>query len=329
MFNHKLSSKTDNLKFASLPFPKGSAIFAPMEGVTNATYRRIIRNLYPAWDALCADFIRIPSNGIYPLKYLIKHIGTHVLENPAELQRTMVQILTSPAGKTFETISQLMDLGVHWLDLNIGCPSGTVVKHGGGSSWLKKPQELISLVGKIREMHPHFFTVKMRLGFDTPEHFLSLVKSFENIGVDALIIHARTREQMYSTPADWNYFKIAADEATIPIIANGDIWTLEDKERVLSETKCHSVMIARGALKCPWLPQVCHFPTDKKYQIQKYFQALIQTWHDEEMVESTIVKKIKELSRYLYEDVTEGEQIKRAILLSKNLTEQQGYIYAE
>jgi tRNA-dihydrouridine synthase len=322
MFNLKLNKPT-----AKLPFPLHSMIFAPMEGVTNATYRRVIRSLYPEWDALCADFIRVPSNGLYPTKFLIKHIGKDVLENSKELQKTMVQILTSPVGRTFDTVQQLVDLGVYWLDLNIGCPSGTVVKHQGGSYWLKETAKLFELVQNIRALHPHFFSVKMRIGFENSDNFLHILKEFEALGVDAITVHARTREQMYSTPADWSYIKAAVETVQIPIIANGDIWTIEDKEKVIQQTGCHSAMIARGALKCPWLPQKMNAMAEKKIAIAKYFHALTEAWQLEDVHEVNIVKKIKELSRYLYEDVEGGENLKRQILLSKNFEEQKRYIY--
>lgn len=325
MFNHKLNKTTDKL-----PFKKGSVIFAPMEGVTNATYRRVIRNLYPEWDALCADFIRIPSNGLYPTKYLIKHIGSFLVEDANykdEFKRTMVQILTSPLGKTEDCVQQLVDLGVYWLDLNIGCPSGTVIKHRGGSFWLKDVVTLLALVENIRKIHPHFFSVKMRLGFESSDTFLEIIKGLEKIGVDAITVHARTREQMYSIPADWSFIKEAVDASSIPIIANGDIWTVEDKQKVLALTGCHSVMIARGALKRPWFPNSANQSINTKSEIQKYFSALVKAWQEADVPERNIVKKIKEFSRYIFEDLDNGDKIKRSILLAKNYQEQERTIY--
>lgn len=322
MFNHKLNNPiTVNTLNSKIPFKENSFLFAPMEGVTSSIYRKVIRKLYPEWDALCADFIRVPSNGVYPTKYLQKHIGHELLQDQVELNRTMVQILTSPIGKCLETVQQLVDLGVSWLDLNIGCPSGTVVKHRGGSFWLKTPSELFSLVSAIRKIHPHFFSVKMRLGFETSENFLDVLKGLEAVGVDAITVHARTRQQMYSTPADWSFITQAVQAVSIPIIANGDIWSLADAKRMFELTGCHSVMVARGALKSPWMVSAKNESFDYSSEIKRYFFALIQAWQENHYPDSTITKKIKELSRYIFDEMQDGSKIKRSILLSSN------YIY--
>lgn len=318
MFNHKLNKQTDNSVHSRLPFKKNSILFAPMEGVTNYTYRKVIRKLYPQWDALCADFIRVPSNGLYPLKYLKKHIGTELLDDKEELSKTMVQVLTSPLGKCLETIQQLIDLGVTWIDLNIGCPSGTVVRHKGGSYWLKAPVDLLKLVEAIRKIHPHFFSVKMRIGFEDSNCFIPILQGLESCGVDAVTVHARTREQMYSTPANWNFITEAVQHVSLPIIANGDIWTLSDAQKVMTQTGCHSAMIARGALKCPWLHTYNSHPEQYLAEVKRYFFSLIQAWQEIELPETTITKKIKELSRYIFEDIEHGVEIKRSLLLAPN-----------
>lgn len=322
MFNHKLNKPiTDNsLTHSNLPFAKDSIIFAPMEGVTNYNYRKVISKIYPEWDALCCDFIRIPSNGLYPLKYLIKHIGAPLLASH-EIKKTMVQILTSPIANTIDTVLQLKDLGIYWLDLNLGCPSGTVVKHQGGSYWLKNPKAIFQLVEKIRIIHPFFFSIKMRVGFEDDQNFLEIIQGLEKIGVDAITIHARTRQQMYSTPADWKYIAMAAANVSIPIIGNGDLWTKEDCKRMLNQTGCHSVMVARGALKSPWLPQM-NSTTNISFEIKRYFDNLVKVWQENEVFEKNMVKKIKELSRYLFEDMDNGASIKRSILLAANYQEQ-------
>lgn len=301
-----------------------SLIFAPMEGVTTASYRKVIRKLYPLWDILCTDFIRIPSNGLYPIKFLRRHIGEHVLNDINELQHTMVQILTAPQGITIETVKQLQDLGVQWLDLNVGCPSGTVVKHRGGSYWLNHLDDLLILIEKIRTNYRGFFSVKTRLGFETSENFLHMIKSWENVGVDAITVHARTRAQLYSAQANWNFIKEAHQLLKIPVIGNGDLWTRADVTSRINNNMCHSAMIARGALKSPWLAQFNNDLSEKerRIQISKYFQALNDAWDEEGMDESKKIKKIKEFSRYIFEEIEFGAQIKSKILLTSSFKNQ-------
>jgi tRNA-dihydrouridine synthase len=258
------------------------------------------------------------------MKFIRRHIGEHVLDDQDELKKTMVQILTSPIGKTEETISQLQDLGIHWLDLNIGCPSGNVVKHHGGSYWLKNLDALYILVRKIRSLHGNFFSIKMRIGFDSTENFLESVKCLEDLGVDAITVHGRTREQMYSEVANWDLIQQASENVKIPIIGNGDLWNRKDISKRFEQTSCHSLMIARGALKTPWL--ACYeFDLEKverMKEISRYFSSLIEAWSSEDMDEKYICKKIKELSRYIFEDSVNGPQIKRSLLLAGSFTEQ-------
>ena len=101
---------------SNFPLAPHSLMFAPMEGITDDTYRKVIGTLYPEWDSFSCDFLRVPNPNPYPLKHVRKHFGDHF---PEELKaKSIYQILTSPGAFLKETVEQVRDLGFHWIDLN-------------------------------------------------------------------------------------------------------------------------------------------------------------------------------------------------------------------
>ena len=237
----------------NIPFKEKSLFFAPMEGVTDECYRNVITTLYPDWDYVSTDFLRIPTVGTYPKKHLIKHFGQNVYNNKMLKDKTIYQILTSSTAYTEEHISRINALGVNWLDINLGCPSKTVCKNQGGSYLLSDIKEMSRIISIIRSNFKGIFTAKIRVGYRDDKSFETILKTLESLGIDAITIHARTRDELYKGVAKWQYVKHAVKMVNIPIIGNGDIWTVKDIHDYYDYTDCHSIMVARGALKTPWL----------------------------------------------------------------------------
>ncbi len=306
-------------------FQKGQILFAPMEGITNSLYRRVVYDLYPEWDYFACDFLRIPTTSQYPKKHLIKHFGREHLDGPFK-DKTMYQVLTSENAKTKETIIDLNQLGFKWIDLNLGCPSKTVVKNHGGSYLLKTPKILDRILGEIRQNHDKFFSVKIRIGFEDDSVFEENIKLFSKHQVDAITIHGRTREELYKGKANWDYFKKAKEFTDIPIIGNGDIWTISDISNCYSYTDCDSLMIARGALKRPWLAKfyyqnIKETEENSKAEIKSYLFKIHEEYLRDEIKEKKILSFLKGLVRYLFDDLTSGEVLKRTCLRSQSLKE--------
>ena len=131
------------------PLRPHSLMFAPMEGATDEYYRNVIHALYPEWDTYSCDFLRVPSTNPYPLKHIKKHYGESFLNSEKLKSKTIYQILTSPNAYTKETVIGISQLGVDWIDLNLGCPSKTVCKNKGGSYLLDHHQELKIILKEI------------------------------------------------------------------------------------------------------------------------------------------------------------------------------------
>lgn len=167
----------------------------------------------------------------------------------------MFQILTSHKAFTLEMVKQIEELKFPWLDMNIGCPSNTVCKNRGGSFLLTDLPSLKNLVRTIRQNFPGRFSCKIRIGYHDTDQFEDSIRMLNDEGVELITVHARTRDDMYKNPARWDFISKAVKISKVPIIGNGDIWKTDDINRMLQETGCHAVMIARGALKAPWTPK--------------------------------------------------------------------------
>lgn len=315
----------------TLPFTEKSLLFAPMEGITDPLYRKAVMKLYPEWDRFSTDFLRIPGNGHYSEKKIIEHVGREIFNNSELMGKTTFQILTSAKANIEHTVKQIEGLGITHLDLNLGCPSRKVNSHGGGSFLLSNLEELKVVLEKIRRNFPHRFTVKMRIGYRNDELFEQSLKLIEDQGADAVILHARTRDQLYKGIADWSYIKKAVEILNIPLIGNGDVWNTQDIDRLYEQSNCHSIMVARGAMKTPWLAKVKKHNLNDSLALRlellpEYFFELKNVYSEAGWSEDQILKRYKALSRYLFDDFPDHEEMKKKFMRSKALKEFETYL---
>ncbi len=305
-----VDQSTNNLK-------KRPVFYAPMEGVTGPVFRELIQKLYPEWDFLCTDFLRVPGAGKYPNKHIIKHFGRKQFEDEEVKKKTIFQILTSDKAYTEHLVQQINDLGFQYLDLNLGCPSKTVCKNRGGSFILSDMELLKTIIKKVRTHFHGHFSVKIRTGFQDDSLFSEIIKIIEGEGAQRLTIHGRTREQLYKGRASWSYIKQAKETVSIPVIANGDIWTVDDISHCIEQTNCDGTMIGRGALKAPWLASKRDKSTlkaDIKFFFAHYKNILV----DSECSENFQLRRFKSLTRYMFDDLQESSGIKSRLYRSQS-----------
>lgn len=305
-----------------------SLFFAPMEGITDHYYRNMIFNNYPEWDYMACDFLRIPSVGVYPDKHILKHYGKIAYENKPQKDKTIYQILTSENALTQVHIQKISQLGFKWLDINLGCPSKTVCKNKGGSFLLSELEILKTIIRTIRANFPDTFTAKIRVGYKDDENFINILKLLEDEGVDAITIHGRTRDQLYKGVANWDYIKKAVRAVSIPIIGNGDIWSLEDIEKYYDYTEAHSIMMARGALKTPWIARLYkenikeETPEIRVKELKKYFTNLYaEIDQSEKLNDLGKIRRLKSVCRNIFDPLENSDMIKKRFLLSKTKEE--------
>jgi len=307
---------------------------APMEGITDANFRHTVDRAYPEWSYYNTDFLRIPSTGIYRKEKVLTHFGKSIWNKESLRHKTGYQILAATNSKTLEHLELINELRILHLDLNVGCPSKKVNGHCGGAYLLKDLKALEFIVKLIREAYPHFFSVKIRVGYDDDKNFKDVIKLLNDCGADAITIHGRTRKQKYLGRADWSYIKWAVKNSAVPIIGNGDVWTVEDAINIFDETDCYSVMLGRGAMKTPWFPQIFEKYKDKPYamieevllnerkeQANYFFHLLENSYRLSGVPDENILKRLKALSRYMFDDFHHAEKIKRELLRSIELSQ--------
>lgn len=317
-------------KTPHIPFKKGSLLFAPMEGVTDLPFRLSIMELYPEWDYLSTDFLRLPSNGKFSLKKFIEHIGEPVLNDALKLEKTSFQILGNSNVDYHHNVKIIRDLNIPHLDLNLGCPSPKVNKHKGGAYLLSDLERLRVILETIRENYPHHFSAKIRLGFNDTENFDEIIEVLEECGVDSITIHGRTRLQLYKGVADWSFIKKAVSLAKVPVVGNGDVFDIQSIEDAFA-SGCHSIMLGRGALTTPWLPGLfkehlegstfneVYLQQIRKDHLKDLIFKLTDKYIHYQKSEGFILGRLKQLVRYLIVDFDQSKDLSSQLLRTSDL----------
>lgn len=231
-----------------------SLILAPMEGVTDAPMREFLTRS-GHFDYCVSEFIRVSAH-VLPAKVFLRHIPE--LNTGAFTSSgipVQVQLLGGDPVLLAESALSAIEAGAIGIDLNFGCPAPTVNRHDGGATLLKYPHRIEAIVRAVRDAVPDKFPVsaKMRLGFDDPSMIDENARRAEQGGASWITIHGRTKTQGYQPPAYWQPIGRVKRALSIPVVANGEIFTLEDFKRCREETGSLHFMIGRGALAVPTL----------------------------------------------------------------------------
>lgn len=223
-----------------------AAVLAPMAGVTDTLFRRVIRGL-GACGLLMTEFTSsegITRSAAKTLRYLYFQEDEHPIT--AQLFGANPQVMA-------EAARMVEDLGYDAVDINLGCPAKKVVKCGG-SGLLRDLPLLGEIFRTVRAAVRIPLTIKLRAGWDENSIVaVEVAKMAEDIGVEGVAVHPRTRTQGYAGAADWSIISAVKQAVKIPVIGNGDVNTPEDAERMFRETGCDAVMIGRAAATNPWI----------------------------------------------------------------------------
>ncbi|MDY4561675.1 MAG: tRNA dihydrouridine synthase DusB [Peptostreptococcus porci] len=219
---------------------------APMAGVTDLPFRLICKRfgcglLYTEMinaKALCYDDANTK-----------KMLNIMDEEHPVA-----VQIFGSEPEFMGKAAKILNDYPNEILDINMGCPAPKVVKNGDGSALMRNPELAKKVLSSVVENSSKPVTLKIRKGWDDNSvNALEIALIAQAVGVDAITIHGRTREQYYAGNADWDIIKLIKDNVDIPVIGNGDVTSIEDAIKIKNDTNCDAIMIGRGAQGNPWI----------------------------------------------------------------------------
>ncbi|PMR82264.1 tRNA dihydrouridine synthase [Halomonas urumqiensis] len=235
-----------------------------MEGVIDAHTRDLLTR-QPGFDWTVTEFVRVVDTRLPPRVFL-KHCpelasAPQRLCTPSGVPVTL-QLLGSHPAALAANARQALALGATSLDLNFGCPAKLVNRHDGGASLLRDPRRVRAAVAAVHDAVGDAIpvTAKIRLGFADRRLALACAMAAEQGGAQQLVVHGRTRNEGYRPPAHWEWIGRIRQRLSIPVVANGDIWTLEDYWKARTLSGCRDVMLGRGALADPWLaPRIRHW----------------------------------------------------------------------
>jgi tRNA-dihydrouridine synthase C len=229
-------------------------LLAPMEGLLDFTLRDILTRV-GGIDRCVSEFIRV-TDTLLPeraFKRIVPELN-HGGRTPAGVP-VRAQLLGSDPHCMAENAARLATLGPAGIDLNFGCPARIVNRHGGGAALLQEPELVGRIVAAVRRAVPADMPVsaKMRLGFHDDALAEECARAVAENGANELVVHGRTKAHGYRPPAYWARIADVRAAVAIPVIANGEIWTLDDARRCKAESGCEGLMLGRGAVADPGL----------------------------------------------------------------------------
>jgi tRNA-dihydrouridine synthase C len=231
-----------------------TVLLAPMEGLLDFVLRDILTRV-GGIDRCVSEFIRI-TDQLLPERVFIR-IVPELLNGsltPAGVP-VRAQLLGSDPSCMAENAARLAEMGSAGIDINFGCPAKIVNRHGGGAALLQDPEAVGRIVAAVRRAVPAGVPVsaKMRLGFNDDAQAEDCAQAIDSAGACELVVHARTKADGYRPPAYWERIADIRQVVRLPVVANGEIWSLADAQRCREVSGCNMLMIGRGAVADPGL----------------------------------------------------------------------------
>jgi len=273
-----------------------------MEGVVDFKMRELLSDL-GGFDLCVTEFIRVVDLTL-PRRVFMRYCP-ELLNGGYTRSGTPVriQLLGQVPHVLAANARKAVKLGSHGVDLNFGCPAKTVNKSKGGAVLLKEPEQIYQIIKAVRDAVPddHVVSAKIRLGFDDDANSSEIVDAVQSAGASSLAIHARTKRDGYRPPAYWEKIPPLLTRLSIPVVANGEIWQVEDAVRCQQQSQCTDLMLGRGALATPdlaakikahmqgveytpltWQEVVYHIVHSSMHQddnvSEKYFSSRTKQW---------------------------------------------------
>ncbi len=229
-------------------------LLAPMEGLLDCVLRDVLTRVGGV-DRCVSEFIRV-SGTLLPKRAFVR-VMPELLNGGRTFAGVPVrgQLLGSDVVCLAENAARLAELGSPGVDLNFGCPAKVVNRHGGGAMLLQDPELIARIVSAVRRAVPAHVSVsaKMRLGFNDDTRAEECALAIADAGANEIVIHARTKAHGYKPPAYWERIADVRAVVNIPIVANGEIWNVDDALRCRAMSGCNDIMIGRGMVADPGL----------------------------------------------------------------------------
>src|SRR5882762_1811941 len=272
---------------------------APMQDVTDLPFLKLVAG-YGGADVYFTEYFRVHATS-----RLEKHILKSITENPTG-RPIIAQMIGNDIPSLVRTACELQEYPIVAVDLNLGCPAPVVYRKCAGGGLLRDPQRVHAILGALRDAVKIKFTVKTRLGFDSPAVFTELLPIFAKHSLDLLTVHGRTVKEMYRTEVHYDFIARAVSDLPCPVLANGNVYSAEKASEVLKMTGARGLMIGRGAIRNPWLfHQIRQYQRGEAlfiprgFDVLAYVRALYEAVCSPDVREAAQVQKMKKYMNYL------------------------------
>lgn len=304
-------------------------IMAPMEGITTYPLRNAFNQCFGGFDEYMSPFISPADKK--PLK--IKEAKDIEPENNKDIV-LIPQVLTHKVKQFVKTAEALSEKGYSEVNLNLGCPSGTVTAKGRGSGMLKDPAELERFLDQVFETLAEKgeedkirISLKTRIGFWSKEEWEWLLTIYNRFPVKELTVHPRLAVDMYKGKPDLDAFRHAYEHAKMPLVYNGDIRSKEDYDRIVSEfPEISGIMIGRAVVSNPFLLEEIRTGNkvsfeDSKDKLKEYHDAVYSLYHESFQGNKNLLLRMKEFWVYLFASIQPDKRLQKELLKAKDFNE--------
>lgn len=307
---------------ARLPWNSGNPplMLAPMQGLTNRALRGLFIELVRP-DVVFTEFVRVKASS---RKNITENDRREIAAADGGVP-LVVQLIGADPAALLAAAGSAQELGARHLNLNLGCPYGRMTGNTAGGALLRDPVSLGQMLAALRQAISGSFSVKLRAGFDHPEEIFSLLGLFADCGIDFLILHPRTVRQCYAGAADHRITARVVRKVSLPVIANGDIFTAARGREVLAETGAAGLMLGRGAIADPLLfarlrgsYQAESSPAEKKAELRHYLGKLLERYRTLFCGDQQVLVKLKEVFCQIHDPdlLSLARELKRSKQLS-------------
>lgn len=310
-------------------FTTPQTILAPMEGLTDPLMRQVLTSI-GQYDWTVSEFIRVTQH-VLPAHVFYKYVS-ELLHKDGLQGKTIhgtpvhVQLLGSNPELMAGNAVRAVELGALAIDINFGCPAKTVNNHRGGSVLLTEPETVYQIIHAVRQAVPSDTPVsaKIRLGYEDTSLTADIGNAVQSANASWLTIHARTKTQGYKPPAFWELIAPLTESLTLPIIANGEIWTLENALRCREQANTPHLMLGRGAVTRPDLVnQIKAFDKGAKIESLSWQELLalqLDFLQGEARSDNMMVGRYKQWLGMLTQGYSEAESLWQVVKKEKGLS---------
>ncbi len=293
--------------------------FAPMEGITVYVYRNMYRKYFDEIDKYFTPFI----SGNRKASMKSRELRDVLPENNPDIN-VVPQILTNDAQEFINTARRIQSLGYDEVNLNLGCPSGTVSSKGRGSGFLAQPKRLDEFLYRIYdELNDMKISIKTRIGKNSEQEYDELLDIYSKYPISELIVHPRIQKEFYSGSVHLDEFAKTYTKVKCPVCYNGDIFTAQDMENVMARFgQTDRVMIGRGLITNPFLIRNINGSDGLTGQfVKEFYRGLYEEYRKVITADKDILFKMKELWAYQAKAFLDDENYAREVFKSKSRDE--------